>query len=175
MRSRKRTSPSLLSPQSRDNLTLFQSSPTSFHQEACTSYTLQSLLLRRKEAIMASHRPMQLTPEQARELNSRGATLLLLDVPVRTQLGFDYLTFTTADKFKGIKMLPPGPHLLHITPPPSTASHTASHSPDLPYHQWLYLHTAEILVRRFTPPATLLPVSARRRTSLPARCSTLRL
>ena len=104
---------------------------------------------------MASAQHMQpLTPQQARELNSRGATLLLLDVPVRTQLGFDYLTFTTADKFKGIKMIPPGPHILHITPPPSAASS----APPLPSHHWLYLHTADILVRRLSPPASLLPL-----------------
>ena len=102
---------------------------------------------------------LQLTPEQARELNSRGATLLLLDVPVRTQLGFDYLTFTTANKFKGIKMIPPGPHIIHITPPPSASAHTSSASPALPYHHWLYLHTAEVVVRRFALPAALHPLA----------------
>ena len=101
----------------------------------------------------------QLTPEQARELNSRCATLLLLDVPPRTQLGFDYHTFTTADKFRGIKMIPPGPHIIHITPPPSSSPHTSFASPAPPSHHWLYLHTAEVVVRRFTPPATLQPLT----------------
>ena len=108
---------------------------------------------------MESPPALQLTAEQARELNSRGATLLLLNVPARTQLGFDYLTFTTADKFRGIKMIPPGTHLLHLTPPPSHSHDTASAAPALPAHRWLYLHTAQIVVRRYAQPTVLHPLA----------------
>ena len=85
---------------------------------------------------------LKLPPERARELTSAGATLLLLDVPPLSQLGFDYLTFTTAELFRGIKMIPPGPHLLHYNPPPSASSPSSPSSP--PSYQWLFLHPAQI-------------------------------
>ena len=103
---------------------------------------------------------VKVSPEEARKLNSANATLLLLDVPPLSQLGLDYLTFTTASLFKGIKMIPPGPHLLHYTPPPPSqslsASPSASTASSSPSYQWLYLHTAQILPLRLHPPSSSL-------------------
>ena len=108
---------------------------------------------------------LRLSPEEARQLNSANATLLLLDVPPLSQLGLDYLTFTTASLFKGIKMIPPGPHLLHYSPPPPSHSLSPSlYTPtpsSPPSYQWLYLHPSQILPLRLHPPPSshLLPLS----------------
>ena len=53
-----------------------------------------------------------LTPEEARRLVGAGSFILLLDIPAGTDLGVDYKTFTTAERFKGMKMVPPGLHFV---------------------------------------------------------------
>ena len=116
-----------------------------------------------------------LTPQQARELTVCGATVVLLDFPAGSQLGIDLLSFTTANKFKGIKMVPPGPHLLHFAPAsalsssaaaaasvsePGTAfSVLAAPSPASSSYLWLFAHSAQVITRRLAPasPPALSP------------------
>lgn len=54
-------------------------------------------------------------PEAALELVKQGATLLLLDVPQYTLVGIDTQMFTVGPAFKGIKMIPPGPHFVYYS------------------------------------------------------------
>lgn len=54
-------------------------------------------------------------PEKALELVKQGASLLLLDVPQYTLLGIDTQFFTVGPVFKGIKMIPPGPHFVYYS------------------------------------------------------------
>lgn len=54
-------------------------------------------------------------PETALELVKQGATLLLLDVPQYTLVGIDTQMFTVGPAFKGIKMIPPGPHFVYYS------------------------------------------------------------
>lgn len=56
-------------------------------------------------------------PQVALDLTRRSSQLLLLDLPVRTQIGFDYWSFHVGEKFKGLKMIPPGVHFLWTAPP----------------------------------------------------------
>lgn len=49
-------------------------------------------------------------PQDANELNKRGGTILCLDVPPGTTFGLDCMSWTTGDRFKGVKMIPPGVH-----------------------------------------------------------------
>ncbi len=49
----------------------------------------------------------------AKRLFYEGATLVLLNVPERTAFGLDYNSWTVGPKFKGVKMIPPGFHLVH--------------------------------------------------------------
>ena len=42
----------------------------------------------------------------------RSAQLVLLDVPAGLQLGIDYWSFRVGERFRGMKLLPPGPHFL---------------------------------------------------------------
>lgn len=50
--------------------------------------------------------------EVARQLFAEGATLVLLDVPEGTEFGIDYNSWHVGQKFKGVKMIPPGFHFV---------------------------------------------------------------
>jgi len=51
--------------------------------------------------------------ELAKRLFEEGAVLVLLDVPERTEFGIDYNCWSVGPRFKGIKMIPPGLHLVY--------------------------------------------------------------
>ncbi|KAM0827677.1 hypothetical protein ACQ4PT_068026 [Festuca glaucescens] len=59
----------------------------------------------------------RMDPEAATELARKGVTLLLLDVPQHTILGVDTQVFSVGPRFKGIKMVPPGPHFVYYCSP----------------------------------------------------------
>ncbi|KAJ7539046.1 hypothetical protein O6H91_11G074900 [Diphasiastrum complanatum] len=65
-------------------------------------------------------------PEEARELAQHGSSLLLLDVPPATLFGIDLKMFTTGPKFKGVKMIPPGPHFVYYS---SASRHGSDFAP----------------------------------------------
>ncbi|XP_065849709.1 uncharacterized protein [Euphorbia lathyris] len=54
-------------------------------------------------------------PESAVEFVRQGVTLLLLDVPQYTLIGIDTQMFSVGPAFKGIKMVPPGPHFVYYS------------------------------------------------------------
>jgi A1 cistron-splicing factor AAR2 len=51
-------------------------------------------------------------PEKAKQLFVEGATLVLLDVPLKTEFGIDYNSWNVGKNFKGVKMIPPGFHFV---------------------------------------------------------------
>lgn len=51
--------------------------------------------------------------ETALKLLDVGATLFLLDVPPKTEIGIDVHSWNTGEKFMGIKMIPPGIHFVY--------------------------------------------------------------
>ncbi len=54
-----------------------------------------------------------MSQETALKLLDVGATLFLLDVPPRTEIGIDVHSWNTGEKFMGIKMIPPGIHFVY--------------------------------------------------------------
>ena len=50
----------------------------------------------------------------AQQLFDVGAMLVLLDVPPETEIGIDMHSWQTGEKFKGIKMIPPGIHFIYF-------------------------------------------------------------
>uniref|UniRef100_A0A0E0KMF3 AAR2 splicing factor homolog n=1 Tax=Oryza punctata TaxID=4537 RepID=A0A0E0KMF3_ORYPU len=82
--------------------------------------------------------------EAATELVRKGATLLLLDVPQRTLLGVDTQVFSVGPKFKGIKMVPPGPHFLYYCSP---NRHGNEFAPTVGF--FLTTHPSEVIVRKW--------------------------
>lgn len=51
----------------------------------------------------------------AQRLFVEGAKVIMLNVPIGTELGIDLKSWNTADRFKGIKMIPPGFHYVHYS------------------------------------------------------------
>lgn len=57
----------------------------------------------------------QMSQEQAQWLFKEGATIVFLDVPAGTEFGIDYNSWTVGNKFKGVKMIPPGVHFVYYS------------------------------------------------------------
>ena len=74
----------------------------------------------------ASHGQAQLDATLARELTEQGASLLCLGAPSKLSFGIDMMKWTIADKFKGLKMVPPGIHYITYRSP---SSHVGEISP----------------------------------------------
>lgn len=55
---------------------------------------------------------MEMAPEIAKKLFDEGAVLIIAGVPIGTEFGIDMRTFTVGEKFRGVKMIPPGPHYI---------------------------------------------------------------
>ncbi|KAL9914819.1 protein AAR2 homolog [Glossina fuscipes fuscipes] len=53
---------------------------------------------------------MEMDQSLAKNLLNNGAVLIITGVPVRTLFGVDLCTYTIADNFRGVKMIPPGFH-----------------------------------------------------------------
>ncbi|XP_071958395.1 protein AAR2 homolog [Antedon mediterranea] len=57
----------------------------------------------------------EMDQDTAFRLFEEGATFVFLDVPVGTEFGIDYNIWNVAEKFKGVKMIPPGVHFVHYS------------------------------------------------------------
>ena len=89
-------------------------------------------------------------PETAKQLFEAGATVVFLDVPQNTEVGIDMNVWRTGDRFKGMKMIPPGLHMLHYSAVGKegvAAPRTSS------FHLF---EKGEVLVRRWDPVAETL-------------------
>ena len=53
--------------------------------------------------------------ETAKLLVSEGGTLLFLDFPIGNEFGIDMNVNKTGEKFRGVKMIPPGLHFVHFS------------------------------------------------------------
>jgi A1 cistron-splicing factor AAR2 len=50
--------------------------------------------------------------QKANELIHRCATILCLNVPPKIEFGIDNHSWIVGDKFKGVKLIPPGVHFI---------------------------------------------------------------
>lgn len=82
--------------------------------------------------------------DTALELVKKGAALLFLDVPQHTLLGIDTQMFSVGPNFKGIKMVPPGPHFIYYS---SSNRGGSEFSPMIGF--FLYLNPSEVIVRKW--------------------------
>uniref|UniRef100_W8BLP6 Protein AAR2 homolog n=1 Tax=Ceratitis capitata TaxID=7213 RepID=W8BLP6_CERCA len=55
---------------------------------------------------------MEMDPELAKKLFATGAVLVITGAPVGTEFGIDLCNYTIGEKFRGVKMIPPGPHYI---------------------------------------------------------------
>lgn len=54
--------------------------------------------------------PLDIDSETAKKLFEHGAVLVITGVPRKTEFGIDLCSYTTDENFRGVKMIPPGPH-----------------------------------------------------------------
>lgn len=52
-------------------------------------------------------------PALARQLFEQGAFLIIAGVPEKTEFGIDLCSYKVGEKFRGVKMIPPGAHYVH--------------------------------------------------------------
>lgn len=55
---------------------------------------------------------MAVEPPTVEEIR-RKCTIVCLDVPERTHFGIDFTDYVVGPKFKGVKLIPPGPHFVY--------------------------------------------------------------
>lgn len=55
----------------------------------------------------------EIPQEIARKLLEEGALLILTGVPIGTEFGVDLNANKIGEKFRGVKMIPPGPHFVY--------------------------------------------------------------
>ncbi|KAI3500192.1 hypothetical protein L1887_36009 [Cichorium endivia] len=78
------------------------------------------------------------------ELVKKGATLLFLDVPQHTLFGIDTQMFSVGPNFKGIKMIPPGPHFIYYS---SSNRGGSEFSPMIGF--FIDLNPSQVIVRKW--------------------------
>ncbi|CAH1421378.1 unnamed protein product [Lactuca virosa] len=78
------------------------------------------------------------------ELVKKGASLLFLDVPQHTLLGIDTQMFSVGPNFKGIKMIPPGPHFIYYS---SSNRGGSEFSPMIGF--FIDLNPSQVIVRKW--------------------------
>ncbi|KAG0503276.1 hypothetical protein HPP92_003348 [Vanilla planifolia] len=86
----------------------------------------------------------QMDQQSVLELVKKGGTLLLLGVPQFTLFGIDAQMFSVGPKFKGIKMLPPGPHFVYYCSPNKEGT---EFSPTISF--FITSHSSEVIVRKW--------------------------
>ncbi|MCO5582539.1 hypothetical protein L7F22_036436 [Adiantum nelumboides] len=89
---------------------------------------------------------VKVDPEDALELVKHGASLLVLDMPPNTFLGFDLHVLSVGPLFKGVKMIPPGPHFVYYSP-------SSRHGANQPFFTGFFIHpdAGDVFVRRWDP------------------------
>nr|CAG4637252.1 EOG090X0AVR [Ceriodaphnia reticulata] len=81
----------------------------------------------------------------ANKLFEEGAVLLIHDLPVGTELGIDLNSWKTGEKFKGVKMIPPGIHFVYY----SSVSKEGSVAPRTGFFH--NFRKKDVVIRRWEP------------------------
>lgn len=58
---------------------------------------------------------VDISQDVARRLFEDGAILIISGIPVGTEFGIDLTAHKVAENFRGIKMIPPGPHFVYTS------------------------------------------------------------
>lgn len=77
--------------------------------------------------------------ELARKRFENGAFLIIVGIPSDTEFGMDLTTHQVGEMFRGIKMIPPGPHFVY----------TAASDSALRVGFLHYFHSSEVIIREW--------------------------
>eukprot|EP00240_Pyramimonas_obovata_P004189 CAMPEP_0118952858 /NCGR_PEP_ID=MMETSP1169-20130426/55577_1 /TAXON_ID=36882 /ORGANISM="Pyramimonas obovata, Strain CCMP722" /LENGTH=352 /DNA_ID=CAMNT_0006900199 /DNA_START=111 /DNA_END=1166 /DNA_ORIENTATION=- len=83
---------------------------------------------------------IKLTPEEATARLRRGGFVLCMDVPAEREIGCDCVMWQVGAKFQGLKMIPPGIHLL---------VYEAGHGSRIA--EFVAINAGDVIVRRWDP------------------------
>nr|XP_045599708.1 protein AAR2 homolog [Procambarus clarkii]XP_045599709.1 protein AAR2 homolog [Procambarus clarkii]XP_045599710.1 protein AAR2 homolog [Procambarus clarkii]XP_045599712.1 protein AAR2 homolog [Procambarus clarkii] len=86
-------------------------------------------------------------PELVQQMFEEGGTLILLGMPATTEFGIDLNSWNVGDRFKGVKMIPPGLHFIYF----SAVSRQGDTAPRTGFFH--VFKQREILVRHYDPKA----------------------
>lgn len=81
--------------------------------------------------------------QTAQKLYEEGAIFIFLDVPEGTEFGIDMKSWNTGEKFRGVKMIPPGNHYIFY----SAVSTVGDTSPRTGFFH--NFHKGEVFVKRW--------------------------
>ncbi|XP_020523331.1 protein AAR2 homolog isoform X5 [Amborella trichopoda] len=87
---------------------------------------------------------LPMNSETALRLVKNGGTILMLDVPRFTLIGIDTQVFSAGPNFKGIKMIPPGPHFVYYS---SSNKDGSEYAPIIGF--FVYISPSEVIVRKW--------------------------
>ncbi|ODN02381.1 Protein AAR2 [Orchesella cincta] len=88
----------------------------------------------------------EMSPDLALRLFKEGASFVFLNVPVGTEIGIDLQNWNTGEKFRGIKMIPPGLHFLYFS---SVSKDLQNMSPRSGFFHFFLKQ--EMVVRKYDP------------------------
>lgn len=60
-----------------------------------------------------SNEKFEMPQEMARKLFEEGAILIIAGIPTGTEFGIDFNSNKVDEMFRGVKMIPPGPHFVY--------------------------------------------------------------
>ncbi|XP_066945372.1 protein AAR2 homolog [Macrobrachium rosenbergii] len=86
-------------------------------------------------------------PQLAQQAFEELGTLVLLGMPVGTEFGIDMNTWNVGEKFKGVKMIPPGVHFIYY----SAVSRQGETAPRTGFFH--YFKQKDLVVRHYDPSA----------------------
>eukprot|EP00201_Polytomella_parva_P023203 CAMPEP_0175043886 /NCGR_PEP_ID=MMETSP0052_2-20121109/3469_1 /TAXON_ID=51329 ORGANISM="Polytomella parva, Strain SAG 63-3" /NCGR_SAMPLE_ID=MMETSP0052_2 /ASSEMBLY_ACC=CAM_ASM_000194 /LENGTH=177 /DNA_ID=CAMNT_0016307061 /DNA_START=40 /DNA_END=570 /DNA_ORIENTATION=+ len=88
---------------------------------------------------------VNLDSQTAEKLVDEGGSVLVLGLPLGTAFGIDHQVFTIGPLFKGVKMIPPGPHFISYC----VASQRSPNDFSPPSGRWIFLKNKQVSVWRF--------------------------
>lgn len=81
--------------------------------------------------------------ETAKSLFIEGGTFIFLNVPEGTEFGIDMKSWNTGERFRGVKMIPPGLHYIFY----SNVDKLGDTAPRIGFFH--YFHKGEVLVKKW--------------------------
>ena len=91
---------------------------------------------------MAARDGDEMSNDEALRRVEHGGTIIIMDVPPGTEFGIDCTLFTVGEKFRGVKMVPPGLHLVLLGAAGNDVTRVA---------EFVRVAPAEVHVRRWDP------------------------
>lgn len=85
-----------------------------------------------------------MSKETIQRLYEEGAILIVLKVPEGTEFGMDMKSWNTGEKFRGVKMIPPGIHYVFFS---AISEATGEKSPRTGFFH--YFRVGEVLVKKW--------------------------